>query len=394
MRALIDRVLSQGALALANFFVSIAAAHSLPTAGLAAFFLAWTVETLWIAGLRTVILPALSTHHERVNNRVLLLITAAGSAVACVVVFALSIEALPVATSALLALTPLTLGTYEVWRMQRALAGIGAATIPDLCLAGAGFIGFLVAPLLGHGSLQGSLVAVNVACLVFVVALRSRDSAQAPVGFRVWVGGARAGLLTGALEWGVFTIISLVGVLIMRLVGGDAVLAGVRLAETLFAPVVLLASSLPFMAARELVSDTGVRWPRRFKMTLSALICVGAMWIVVVLLAPEALLSVLVGSHVDIARQAVIGGAAGTLVTIYSTGAALMMRRRRQFRPLATLRLVELGAAPLLVGVGSAFGTPLSASIGVSAYQLIPAVAQTVILRRAAHRQQRTDDDS
>jgi hypothetical protein len=382
MRTLIDRVLSQGALALANFFVSIAAAHSLSTAHLASFFLAWTVETLWIAGLRTVVLPSLSTHHERVRTRDLLLIAAGGGVVVAVVVFALCASSLAPATALLLAMTPVTFGLYEIWRMQRALEGSGTAVLPDTALAAAGLCGFLAAPLLGHGSLGGSLLAVNVISITIVLGVRSRSQRDERVGIRVWMRGARNGLLTGTLEWGVFTAISLVGVLIMRVVGGDAVLAGVRLAETLFAPVVLLASSLPFMAAKELRGSVGIKWPKRFRFTVLILLALAAAWIIAVLVAPGVAIGLLVGEHVAIAREAVLGGALGTLLTIYSTAAALMMRKRKLYVPLAKLRLVELGAAPLLVGAGSLFGTPLGASLGVSAYQAIPAVAQAVLLRR------------
>ncbi|WP_216099631.1 hypothetical protein, partial [Curtobacterium sp. MMLR14_002] len=56
---LLPRVGAQAFLALANYLVSITAAHALGTGPLAAFFAAWALESTWVGAVRMVLVPAL-----------------------------------------------------------------------------------------------------------------------------------------------------------------------------------------------------------------------------------------------------------------------------------------------------------------------------------------------
>jgi hypothetical protein len=182
----------------------------------------------------------------------------------------------------------------------------------------------------------------------------------------------------GMLEWVVFFVTSMAGVALLGIIGGADVLAGVRLAETLVAPIGLVSSALPFLSAAALrdQSPGAVRWPKILRNSLLLLEAGALVYLIGLQVAPEPVLALLVGEHVEIARQASLGLAIGVLASLFASVATLVMKHRQQVRVLSRLRLVELIVSLPLIAAGAAFGTAAAAGMGISASQALPAAVQ------------------
>jgi hypothetical protein len=385
--SLFTRIGAQAFLALSSYLVSISAAHALSTDALALFFVGWTLESMWIGAIRMVVVPALLLHRSAPPLTVLI---GVGSLAATPLVVAVLVTCrdLPIETQWLLATSVWTLGGYELARslLSRGITNSMALPIADGGVFVLALLGVVAATLLPVSGVDAALASLSLASVlatvVIVLLLHRRQLALGrPEPLRAWLAATWPLLRLGTLEWVVFFATSTAGLALLGLLGGPRVLAGVRLAETLAAPIGLLSSALPFVVAGALRDDQGeaVRWPKAVRETWLALTAGTVLYLVLLQVLPAPTLRLLVGDHVEIAREASLGLAIGVVASVFGATATLVMKHRRQVRVLARLRFVELIVALPAVAVGASTGTATGAGLGVSASQLVPAAVQAVL---------------
>lgn len=389
--SLSTRVAAQAFLALSSYLVSISAAHSLGTEALAVFFVGWTLESMWIGAIRMVLVPALLLHETVPRPLVLIGVGALLGLPLMAAVLIIGAE-LPTDTQWLLALTVITLGCYEIARslLSRGVSNANALPAADavvfiLALLGVGAGGALRVNGLSVSLASLSIAAVLVAAaIVFVLRKRSRY-ALTPEAFRSWVRDSWPLLRLGGLEWIVFFVSSTAGLALLGFLGGAEVLAGVRLAETLVAPIGLMTSALPYIVSGALRTDLAARktWPKAVRQVWLLLTAGTIVYLVAIQLAPESMLRILVGDHVVIARQASLGLALGVVASVFAATATLVMKHRREVKTLSRLRTIELAVTLPAVAAGASTGTLIGAGLGISSSQLFPALVQGVLQLRS-----------
>lgn len=383
--AVLPRVAAQGFLALSSYLVSITAAHTLGTKALALFFVGWTIESLWVGAIRMVVVPALLLHRTAPSLTGLIGVGTAAGTPLVVAVIAVSASGLSWLTACLLAATVWTLGAYELARSVFARSRKEPYALP--LADGAVFIlavfGVGVGIAAAGPSLNATLVSISLASVLVTAAIGIflRRSSGLDERFEPaldWLRQTWQLIRLGMLEWVVFFVTSMAGVALLGIIGGADVLAGVRLAETLVAPIGLVSSALPFLSAAALrdQSPGAVRWPKILRNSLLLLEAGALVYLIGLQVAPEPVLALLVGEHVEIARQASLGLAIGVLASLFASVATLVMKHRQQVRVLSRLRLVELIVSLPLIAAGAAFGTAAAAGMGISASQALPAAVQ------------------
>jgi hypothetical protein len=394
--SLFTRVAAQAFLALSSYLVSISAAHSLGTEALAVFFIGWTLESMWIGAIRMIIVPALLLHESAPRPLVLL---AAGSLLGLPLMVAVLVtsDALPPLTQWLLAVTVLTLGGYEIARsmVSRGIASTAALPLADALVFVIALTGVVLGNVLSADGLATALGSLSVAALTvatgILFVLRSRlGGAVEPEPFHSWIRATWPLLRLGALEWTVFFVSSTAGLALLGFLGGSRVLAGVRLAETLVAPIGLMSSALPYVVSTALRADKVTRgpWPRAVRHVWLLLTVGTVIYLVAIQVAPESLLSFLVGNHVEIAREASLGLAIGVVASVFAATATLVMKHRGQVKSLSRLRTIELAVTLPAVAAGAGTGSLIGAGLGISLSQLFPAVVQWVVQHRSSRRGQ------
>jgi hypothetical protein len=408
--SLSTRVAAQAFLALSSYLVSISAAHSLETEALAVFFVGWTLESMWIGAIRMIIVPALLLHESAPRPLVLV---AAGSLLGLPLTVAVLITGagLTFLTQWLLALSVLTLGAYEIARsmLSRGIASAAALPLADAVVFVIALVGVMSGGVLKLDGLTTALGSLSAAALIvsagIVLVLRSSQrGAVRPEPLRSWMRATWPLLRLGGLEWIVFFVSSTAGLALLGFLGGPRVLAGVRLAETLVAPIGLVSSALPYVVASALRADKVAHgaWPRAVRHVWLLLTIGTVAYLVAIQLAPESLLSILVGEHVGIAREASLGLAIGVIASVFAATATLVMKHRRQVKVLSRLRTIELAVTLPAVAAGASTGSLVGAGLGISSSQLFPAVVQGVVQfrtsrgggRRVADGDSKANDDS
>lgn len=389
IRLLLPRVGAQAFLALASYLVSITAAHALATGALAAFFAAWALESTWVGAIRMVVVPALLLTSNTPRLFPLVLVNMVLGSPIAIAVYVVAVSALPPSTALLLALSTWILGGYELGRslLAREHRSTFSIAIADGALFAVALAGTLAAAAMGGASIDAALLSLEVAAIVItaviaIVLVRHDPSPRAPL--LEWARNSAQILRLGVLEWLVFFVTSVTSIALLGALGGAAILSGVRLGETIAAPIGLLSSALPFIAAGALREEaTGEkRWPRSLTWTLLLLAVVTAVWLAAVQLAPASALSLLVGDHVELARGASLGLAIGVFASLYSDTAALVLKKRGRIALLSKLRIVQLVAFAPCVALGALSGSTTGAGLGVSAQQSLPAVVLAVASRR------------
>jgi len=378
------RIAAQAFLALSSYVVSVSAAHSLETGALAIFFVGWTVESMWIGAIRMVLVPALLLH-DRVPRASVLVAMGALFATPLVVAVLIACRSLPPGTRWLLATSVLTLGAYEIARSLLSRQSTSVFTLPaaDSALFVLALVGLGFAALFSLNLFDVALASVSGAALLLavgiVVLLDRRDQpSSAPEDLRAWSAATWPLVRLGVLEWAVFFVTTTLGLALLGFLGGPQILAGVRLAETLVAPIGLLSSALPYVVSGALREDrtSTKRWPRTVRAVWLMLTTVTVLYLVGIQLVPADVLGILVGDHVAIARDASLGLALGVVASVFGATATLVMKHRRQVRTLSRLRSIGLAVTLPAVAIGSATGTVVGAGFGVSSSQLFPAVVQ------------------
>lgn len=377
---LLPRVGAQAFLALANYLVSITAAHALGTGPLAAFFAAWALESTWVGAVRMVLVPALLLSKRTPRLLPLALMSVLLGTPIAAAVFITAHVGLSTLTASLLAVSVWALGAYEVARslLSREHRSTYSIAVADGVVFGIAFVVTLVATTTGRAGLDAALMSVVGAAVVVALCiggvLRRADPApRTPL--LPWLKEARQLLRLGVLEWVVFFIISVASLALLGAVGGPEILAGVRLGETIAAPIGLLGSALPFVAAGALRQEDAqaTRWPRSLSLTLLLLVGVTVVWLGAVQIVPAATLSLLVGDHVELARGASLGLALGALASLFAETATLVAKKRGRIRFLSRLRIVQLVTFVPCVAAGALTGTTTGAGLGISLQQSVPA---------------------
>jgi hypothetical protein len=385
LHLLLPRVGAQAFLALANYLVSITAAHALPTGPLAAFFAAWALESTWVGAVRMVLVPALLLADRTPRLVPLLVVNLILGAPITVAVFIVAQVGLPLSTALLLAASVWALGGYEVARslLSREHRSTYSIAIADGAVFGTALVVTVVVALTRGVALNAALSSVIIAALavtvVVALALQKFDPSPRQPMF-AWFRAASQLLRLGVLEWVVFFVISVASLALLGAVGGPEILAGVRLGETIAAPIGLLGSALPFVAAGALRDESRgeVRWPRPLTLTLGFLVALTVLWLGAVQLVPADVLALLVGDHVDLARGASLGLALGAIASLFAETATLVAKKRGRIRFLSKLRVLQLVTFVPCVAAGALTGTTTGAGLGISAQQSIPAAVLAV----------------
>jgi len=383
---LLPRVGAQAFLALANYLVSITAAHALGTGPLAAFFAAWALESTWVGAVRMVLVPALLLSERTPRLLPLALMSVLLGTPIAAAVFITAHVGLSTLTALLLAVSVWALGAYEVARslLSREHRSTYSIAVADGTVFGIALVVTLVViKTTGRAGLDAALMSVVGAAVVVALCiggvLRRTDPApRTPL--LPWLKEARQLLRLGVLEWVVFFIISVASLALLGAVGGPEILAGVRLGETIAAPIGLLGSALPFVASGALRQEGGqtTRWPRSLSLTLLLLVGVTVLWLGAVQIVPAATLSLLVGDHVELARGASLGLALGALASLFAETATLVAKKRGRIRFLSRLRIVQLITFVPCVSAGALTGTTTGAGLGISLQQSVPAAVLAV----------------
>ncbi|GGL83369.1 hypothetical protein GCM10009706_22520 [Curtobacterium citreum] len=380
LHLLLPRVGAQAFLALANYLVSITAAHALTTGPLAAFFAAWALESTWVGAVRMVLVPALLLADRTPRLVPLLAVNVALGTPIAVAVFVVAQAGLPLSTALLLALSVWVLGGYEVARslLSREHRSTYSIALADGAVFGTALVVTAVVAVTRGVALDAALLSVigsalGVAMSIAFALRRINPAPRRPLW--LWFKDSIQLLRLGVLEWTVFFVISVASLALLGAVGGPEILAGVRLGETIAAPIGLLGSALPFVAAGALRDEhkAEVRWPRPLTLTLGFLIAVTVLWLGTVQLVPAGVLGLLVGDHVDMARGASLGLALGAVASLFAETATLVAKKRGRIRFLSRLRVVQLVTFVPCVAVGALSGTTTGAGLGISVQQSIPA---------------------
>lgn len=391
MRRIVPRIFAQGLLTLTGFVISITAAHELSTASLAVFFIAWTLESLWVGAVRTVAVPAilLSRQSTPLIPLIGIALAAAIPLVAAIVVVA--IQALPVWTAVLLGLSAWSLASYELARtvLSRRHSASAAIAFLDggllvLCLIPVGVS--LITNSISLDIALGSLVSASVImCVIATYWPVPPLTDEKVVTLREWLGTSTPLLRIGFLEWVVFAGVSLISLAIMATLGGAEVVAGIRLGETLTAPIGIVASALPLIIASSLREQDShsSKWPSLMKHVLIFMMVGTCGWLAFILFGPSAAVSLFVGDHVEIARQATLGLSLGVLASLFAASATLFMKHRGQMAELRWLRWGQLSISVPFVAAGALTGTVVLTGLAISAYQMIGAAAQAALQRRS-----------
>jgi hypothetical protein len=387
VREFAARVAAQGFLALTSYVVSITAAHSLNTLELAFFFSAWAIESLFIAAVRMVLLPAFVLTRSLPSLFGTLGMTLVCCAPFVVIAFVVAVNGLGPSTAGLLAATVITFGVYEAvrcWIIGTKRGGTAIAvsdTILFVMTAG-GVLAVANTPVRG---LATALVIVNVTALIMATFLaRSQLRLRlSVVPMAAWAKDQAALLRLHVVEWAVFFIVSVAGLAILGFVGGPAVLTGVRLGETLAAPIGLLGSAIPLIVASYIGEiDARRTWSAPLMLITFSLMMVSGAWLALLQWGPSVLVSALVGPHVETARAASLGLALGALASLFIEVASLLEKRRKHLRFLHLVRLSQLITLAPLMAAGAAFQSVIVAALAMSTQQALPVFAFLVHGRR------------
>lgn len=390
----------QGFLAASSFLVSFAAAHSLDASGLAVFFFAWTLESMWIAALRKVIMPSILTSRLRPSALSMWFVTLSSSVPVGGCVFLVGfVGGLGIGPSLMIGLTPLSLGCYDISRTYMSFGTKSFLPFIDLTMftvsiCAATFVYFFFELSL----LETALVALTFVSFVlsaFVCFFVSRTILKDEVvGVWSWGVSASGQIGTGFLEWIVFFSVSMLGVFLLGFVGGAEVLAGVRLAETLVAPLSIAVSAIPLMLTPELdeIRRDRSRWPLLAQKICLLLTCGVVAWILVLLFIPDGMLGVLVGEHVHLAKAALLGVAIGVFVSPASTMLTFIMRVDGALKEIRVVRYVQLILSGPVVGVASLSRDPFVAALGLSAHQVLACVMLLAYDSRRRKRVSRSEE--
>ncbi|MDN4646523.1 hypothetical protein [Arthrobacter sp. PsM3] len=389
IRHAVDRVFGQALLLIPNFFVSITAAHQLQTSALAAFFIAWTIESQWIAGIRAILVPTLVLHESRPRALALFGTLSALALVPGGVMFFVAYDGgLDFLSSLALAFTPLVLGALDCVRSISAKSArrrgrlliVDAAPLVGVCgVFGLGLIAVVPNNVLTTtvGVLAGSMAGLFLALKGVSQDPKQLDTA------RVWLRASRGLLLAGIQEWAVFAFVGLASIGILNELAGPEAVAGIRLAETLLAPLGVLALAVP-VAVAPMIRSLEARWPGPLKLTAALLMGVGFAWISLVLLVPASWVAFVVGDHGSEARMAVGGLAAGAMAGLGASVLSIVLKRRNQLKKLRAVRWLELAIAIPCVAVGALGGTVASAAASISVFQVVAACALVLAERMSA----------
>lgn len=373
------KILGQGLLALTSFIVSFAAAHSLSTRALAVFFVAWTLETMWIAAVRGVLVPGIIVTKMQPNSWALLgthsLLVAPMSGAVFLVA---NVGGLGWIVAALLALTPLSLGSYELGRTYLSKFAGGSITTADCIMLGiAGTVSFVGwnanrADLL-LWALVGLIAGSFVVCLLASYHVERNVDCDQRMGLVSWFKDNIVLMRTGLFEWTVFFAVSMISVGILGFLGGAEVLAGIRLAETLLAPLVIAGSAIPLILSPYVssVNRGHIEWPRIAAYVSWAFSFGAVLWVCAILILPLSVLEMLVGEHGLYARRALVGLSLGVMVSFFSVTFTLFFKVRGYLKELRVVRWVQLCASIPIIAVASVWGDVLVAAIGISVHQLL-----------------------
>ncbi|MDQ0674007.1 hypothetical protein QFZ36_001568 [Pseudarthrobacter siccitolerans] len=390
----LGRIFGQALLLLPNFLVSITAAHKLDTVALAAFFIAWTIESQWIAGVRAILVPAIVLRHGRPG---LLAILGSLSGVALLPGGVMLLIALKggvgMAGSIAVALTPLVLGTLDCARAILAksadrrsrLLAVDASPM----VGAAGFLAcayFAAIPYDLATAAFGLVVGSVFGLCLALVGLRHSSEEVDPL--LQWLRSRRSLLLTGGQEWLVFAIVGLLSIGVINTLAGPEAVAGIRLAETLLAPLGVVVLAVPVVLAPVIQSldSAGGKWPTPLKVTVGLLTGCGVVWVAVILLVPDAWLAFVVGSHVDEARLAAAGLGLGAIASLGAAVFSMVLKRRNELVRLRMVRWGELVIAVPCVAVGALMNGVASAAASISVLQVIGAISLVVAERASALR--------
>ncbi|MCM3505969.1 hypothetical protein M3666_12675 [Curtobacterium sp. ODYSSEY 48 V2] len=375
---------------MSSYLVSISAAHSLETGALAIFFIGWTIESMWVGAVRMILVPALLLN-DTVPRPAVLIAVGCALSIPLVAAVLLTSGDLPLLVRWLLALSVVTLGAYEMARslLSRTVTRALALPLADAIVFFAALVGILLGALAGADGLTVALASLCASSALVTIAILSlitlgrRGGTFEPL--QAWLLVTWPLLRLGGLEWIVFFVTSSGGLALLGLLGGPNILAGVRLAETLVAPIGLLSSALPFVVSSALRADPSAvgPWPRAVRDVWLLLTIVTVAYLAAIQFAPSAALRLLVGEHVEIARQASLGLALGVVASVFGATATLVMKHRRQVKTLARLRAVGLIVALPAVAIGASTGSVMGAGVGVSSSQLFPAIVQAGLTLRS-----------
>lgn len=390
----LGRILGQALLLLPNFMVSITAAHKLDTVPLAAFFVAWTIESQWIAGVRSILVPAIILRSGRPSITALLGCLSALALIPGFVMLSICLAGgLDIASAVAVSLTPLVLGALDCSRSLLAKSAeqrmrlfmVDAAPITGaLVLVGCAQLlgveyGLAVA---AFGLLLGGLAGLNVA-----LGGRARVPGDLEP-MRNWLRERRLLLITGGQEWLVFASVGLLSITVINAIAGPQAVAGIRLAETLLAPLGVVVLAVPVVLAPVLQNFSGnsLRWPSSLSLSVALLMSCGIIWVTVLLVVPDSWVGLLVGGHVVDARHALAGLGIGAVASLGAAVFSLVLKRRNELKTLRRVRWIELLIAVPCVAAGSFFGSVTSAAAGVSVLQVIGATGLVVAERLGGSR--------
>lgn len=388
IRTILVRLLAQSSLLVASFAVSVVAANDLNTPALAAFFVLWTVQSLWIGGVRQVLGPAVLLTPEA-PKRSLLAVAAAtsGTLVAIAGLVTATLLGLDVAAAIVVSTTCATMGTYDVVRIAVSRESKSSIlVISDSIVLVSTLIATCVPVLMGNGvSLHWTAAGMSAgAGLGLVALLRAANSDPRVMGFREWAHRSRKLMSVGLLEWGTFAVTGMIAIAAMMALGGSDVVAGVRLAETLAAPVALIGATVPMLGSTLLRSTdpAAPRVPRAYRRFTLILAVISTLWIAVVLIVPGTWISLIVGDNVEIARLAFSAMSLSVLVGVLAASTTLSMQYFGSLRSLSVVRVVQLVIAAPFVAIGTIAGGLLGAALSISTAALLAYVLQVFLFAR------------
>lgn len=338
---------------------------------------------MWIAAIRKILLPALIVAESRPSGSVVWLVHVVASIPISGLVFIVAlVGGLEMNLSVLLATTPMALGAYDVARIFLGVSARSAVWFFDsalfacLCAGSYLFARMLQMELLKSALLSLSVSAFLISVLVCLFSFGLKYSTSS-VRVLVWVRQGKNQMLTGVVEWCVFFAVSMTGVFLLGFFGGPEVLSGVRLAETLVAPLSIAVSALPLLLAPEVdqLRDLKGGWTNLCKRLSLVLLILSVSWVVLLLLSPDEWLAILVGDHVLLAKAALLGIGLGVLLSPLSTLLTFILRVNGGLKKIRSVRLLQLFASIPLVSLAASTNNATIAGLGLSAHQFLAFLA-------------------